>query len=336
MKTIAQILGKANKAGDVGIEIECEGARLVGEIPGNVWKAENDGSLRGAFPDTACEYVLEKPIPIAEVPGALQLLDKTLKENKAKLDFSFRTSVHVHINVLGLTEKQLDNLILTYLLLEEPLMNYCGKERKCNRFCLRVQDAEGVVEVLSELCRIGVYDFCNGYLREDNVRYSAFNVASIKKYGSVEFRGMRGTMDKGVLLNWINALHAIREFAKKMPSAVEIGKLYEDTTYEEFLKEILGEFLYKNFLYPKLEQDMARSFSLCWDVQHTLANKEYLEEKEEKPREYKVKGKAPQQLIWGEGGAIVQFEEFLNPVPQPRPIGLRRAAIIPPVPHDHD
>jgi Putative amidoligase enzyme len=326
MKTIAELLGKPSKAGDVGIEIECEGDNLLRAIPGDYWKAEADGSLRGHFPDGACEYVLDKPIGIKEVQPALQTLIKALEDNKAKLNFSFRTSVHVHINVLGLTEQQLDNLILTYLLLEEPLMNYCGKERKCNRFCLRVQDSEGVVEILSSLCKEGVQRYC-ALLREDNVRYSAFNIAALKKYGSVEFRGMRGTLDQGVLLNWVNALYAMREFAKKMPSAVDIGHLYEKSSYEEFLKEVLGEFLYKNFIYKNMKQDMDRSFSLCWDVQYALANKEY-KEQEEKPKKPPL-GKPPVKIEWNNPGgdfANMVFADIppeIVPAPRFHPVRMR-------------
>jgi hypothetical protein len=176
MQKLHELLGKAPLQGDVGLEIECEGVGFK-KVDNDFWRCEDDGSLRGVYPSTRIEYVLRKPIPVDQVKAAVINLKAALPN--AVPEFSFRTSVHVHVNVLELTEAQLLTFIYTYLLLEEPLMSLCGKERKGNRFCLRYQDADGMSGVLSQVFSKGVNSL--GNYGEGDIRYAAMNLAAIIK-----------------------------------------------------------------------------------------------------------------------------------------------------------
>ena len=106
--------------GDVGVEIEVEGAGIQTHVS-EVWRYEDDGSLRGAFPGGRCEFIFQKPILVGEVQAAIEELAAVQKKGKAKLNFSFRTSVHVHVNVQELTYNQVCNMIYIYLLAERML-----------------------------------------------------------------------------------------------------------------------------------------------------------------------------------------------------------------------
>lgn len=261
MKKVFQFLNKAKALdGDVGIEIECEGKNLR-VVEGKYWNTESDGSLRGHFPDTAAEYVLKKPINIKEVVPALEELQAELKN--AKLDFSYRTSVHVHVNVQDLTNDELMNFMYVYMLLEEPMVNFCGRERKGNRFCLRISDAEGFMFSLNEVFRKGVGEAIR--LPENDIRYSSMNIASIHKYGSVEFRAMRGTMDVETINIWCNALISLREFSKRFKEPKDIVRAFLDHDPKDFMKEALGEY-YNHFTYPRMVKEVQRSYSLSLDL----------------------------------------------------------------------
>jgi len=263
MKKIYELL-KLNspKKGDVGIEVECEGTNLNWDEGCQFWRIENDGSLRGLFPHERAEFILSSPVKASEVKAAIKELTNMQKD--AKLNFSFRTSVHVHVNVQELQERDLLNMIYTYFLLEEPLLNFCGKERKGNRFCLRLQDAEGVLDAVIELAKRGIVEYKRNHL-EDHIRYAALNMAALYKYGSIEFRSMRGTLDAGVLNNWVDALLAVRKFACEMKNPQEIFDLFSMLPAEEFLTRVLGD-VAKVFIYPNLEKDMRKSFSLSLDA----------------------------------------------------------------------
>lgn len=264
MKKLHELLNINNPhKGDVGIEIECEGRNLK-EVFEHGWRSEDDGSLRGHYPDSRIEYVLDKPIPVKNVNKYVQDLAGCLEE--AKFDFSFRTSVHVHVNVQELTEAQVCNMAYTYLLLEEPLINFCGRDRKGNRFCLRVVDAEMIVSYVREMCANGVRRALG--FNEQEIRYAAINLASMKKYGSIEFRSMRGNIDPDTIHIWANSLVAIREYAKSKASPQEIREEFEKNGPAKFIKKVLGQYsVYYD--YPRAVKEMQRSFSLTLEIPYS-------------------------------------------------------------------
>lgn len=312
MKKIHELLGKKPLNGDVGIEIEAEGEHMKA-VDTKYWLTCDDGSLRGRYPDQRAEFVLVNPIPISVVKAAVTELTKL--QEAAKINFSFRTSVHVHVNVMELTEKQVLNMVYTYMLLEEPLMNFCGKERKGNRFCLRLQDAEGLLDTVLEFSKKGWK-----YLPPENqIRYAAVNLGALHKYGSVEFRGMRGTMDVATITTWANALVCLRTFAVNQENPQAIFDLFLDNTPEEFLRLVLGKFA-DPFVYKKMDKDILRSFSLSIDVPSMYKELVEKENPEEKYLKAELEDGAQEMVFnWAPPG-VVNFE--IRPAPAPR----RRAA----------
>lgn len=318
MKKLHELLAKKPLKGDVGIEIECEGHGFR-EVHSELWRCEDDGSLRGRFPNTRIEYILEKPIPVDTVKHAVTELVEMTKG--AVPDFSFRTSVHVHVNVLDLTSDQIISLIYTYLLLEEAMINYCGSVRKCNRFCLRLQDADEISKNLIPVFKKGVKQVLN--LDQELIRYSSLNLAAIKKYGSVEFRGMRGTMDVNTIDVWCNALVSIRNFACHFENVLAIHDAYIEKGAEGFLSFVLGD-LATHFKYKNLVKDMQRSYSLSIDLPYAFNNKiEEKEEEEEGPIEYKpiapmprADGFAPRRPRAPLGVRLAEAQAGAIPAPQ--------------------
>jgi len=51
---------------------------------------------------------------------------------------------------------------------------------------------------------------------DDNAaKYAAINMSCLGRFGSIEFRSMRGTVDDAVLLPWFEVLVNLREYARK-------------------------------------------------------------------------------------------------------------------------
>lgn len=276
MKKIYEIFACRAVEGMLGVEIEVDGKNIVngGGIPQG-WDITDDGSLRGRFPDEKAEFIFRKPVDLE--PAKKLVLNMNEFLGKAdRLDFSFRTSVHVHYNVSKFTEDQVTNMIYTYLLLEEPLMNYCGRDRKANRFCLRLQDADGLMEYINLIQEKGYVHLAG--LNENQFRYASINIGAIKKHGSIEFRGMRGTCDPEILNPWLEAIHEIGVFAQDRESVAQIYNEYIESTPKEFFKAVLGKKLAEKFEYARLEKDMLKSFSLSID----LPFKKKMEEKQVK------------------------------------------------------
>ena len=268
MTKLHELLQQKPTNGLFGIEIETEGRNLTMVAPPQ-WKIEDDGSLRGQFPTERAEYVLKKPLDLQKAIDAVVKLREIQDANKAVLNFSFRTSVHVHVNVQQLTFPQYLNMIYTYLLLEEPLVRYCGKERVGNRFCLRLQDAEGLLDYLFMLFRQG-YSAMR-HIHGDNVRYAAINVAATAKYGSLEFRSLKGNMDVPYITTWLQALDHLRSFAMEMKDPQDVHDLFVNNTPEQFAEIVLGD-VYESFIYPEMENDMRHSFSLALELPYNFVD----------------------------------------------------------------
>lgn len=279
MKKVFELLGLGKPTeGDFGIEIEAEGENMRA-VADNYWHTEADGSLRGNFPESAAEFVLDKPILREQVRPALECLAKAQKDST--LNFSFRTSVHVHVNVQKLNYEHLLNMMYTYYLLEEPLTTYCGRDRKGNRFCLRLTDAEGVLDEVSTLFKGTGVEI--GHLNGDAIRYSAMNLAALPKYGSLEFRAMRGNLDVDYIDTWVGALHAIREYAKSKNDPMEIYEEFRKNPPTVFLKTVLGG-LADQFIYPRIIRDLQRSFSISLDLPFQYQMAKEIREQEEAER----------------------------------------------------
>lgn len=261
MRKLYELLGHAKPTkGDFGIEVEAEGKGMKA-VASDFWRSEDDPSLRGRFPDSRIEHVLCQPIVMKDVLPALKELAES--QAKAKLNFSFRTSVHVHVNMHELTYKQILNVIYTYLLLEEPLLNYCGEKRVGNRFCLRLQDAEGLLESLKAV-------FSNGEgslfaIARDSIRYASINLEAIPKYGSIEFRGMRGTLDVDTIHAWVKMLEKIRAYALSMEDVEAVHEQFRAVGANDFIKGVLGSTLTK-LVGDDFEYQLNKSYSLSLDL----------------------------------------------------------------------
>jgi len=270
MTKLFELLGCKLTTGTFGVEIECEGNNLV-PVETDGWRTEDDGSLRGVFPNSRCEWVFKKPLPLAKAITAIATLAREQRKGNAKLDFSLRTSVHVHVNVQDLTEEQYFNFIYTYLLLEPVLLRYCGDVRRANRFCLSINDGEGLMDYISHLFQQGVKQI--GAIFENDVRYAAINIAATKKYGSLEFRGMRGTLDVDILSTWIMALNAIREYAMENENVHSIHDKFVRNSPTEFMRSVLGD-VSADFEYAGMEGDIRNNFSITLELVYAYKPKE--------------------------------------------------------------
>ena len=249
--------------GLIGMEVEVEGNNLPREIP-SYWKVETDNSLRGE----AKEYILKRPFDPKSVSKAIDILVKATANSE--LHFSHRTSVHVHINVCSLTRNQLINFLFISYFFDKTLSRFGGREIKGNRFALRISDAEGQLQLFSKLaCKKEswfVPDIQSG-------KYAAINLAPIGKYGSVEFRSMRGTLDPVVLKKWVSMIVSLYNFSLKFSTIKDMMYGFIDNEIE-FTKKVFGT-LADNFSQEHIVNDLRFNYSLLLDIMFGV---EYSEE----------------------------------------------------------
>jgi len=214
----------------VGVEIEGEGRRR-GTIRDNLsafWRVEADGSLR----NNGFEVVLNEPLGGESLRQALSEVPDALRGTS----FTFRTSVHIHLDVADLSMDALNRLLFYYTILEKDLFNWVGNGRDQNPYCVPFYRQNNIIYSMMEAL--------NGRYGElvNEERYSAVNCDALKKFTSLEFRHMYGTRSYTTIMNWVNILLAMRKAA--IEGVYEVGyNVLQDVSnrgHEEFARPILG------------------------------------------------------------------------------------------------
>jgi hypothetical protein len=337
-KLVKDYLGKRGKKGDQGLELEVEASEPLPEIDTEHWVTKLEPSLRGGERGMAKEYISKGVLQAYQVPRAIAFLSKTLEDPKLKvMKDSKRTSFHVHNNVLYLEPRQLWTNVCAYWLCENVLFSRLPGHRQGNHFCLRLSDAEGTlrscVKDLKEEAPFSNFS-------DNAVRYSGQNLASITKFGSIEYRGMEGTTDGERLSEWSSELLSL---TSKVPTLWDTPDQMMDEYYSQGAAHFLSRIFSSKFLEPifkvdyrgMMEENEGTLLELVyfhdWKAWQTKIEKKLLERKEEKPPSmWYVQDTAPATPYENEGPANdIQSSTYASlgsPV-QPRPSPQRRARV---------
>ena len=229
MKLVSSKFNKKDPGGLFGVEVEVEVESLSTMPLLNAWHQTEDGSLRGE----SAEFVFKRPLDF----------DSTVKEvctlynylNECGVKDTGRAGIHVHLNVNGLTTVQLINLITLWMIVEETAVKWCGPSRKGNLFCLTNSEAYG--NVIALIRSVESNDF-RPFLKGDGFRYSALNLCSLWKYGSVEFRCLGTPTEVGPVLEWIRFINKLYEACQKWDNPATLMLAMSAGGYAEFIKQL--------------------------------------------------------------------------------------------------
>lgn len=215
----------------VGVEVEVEQMQRMISVPG--WRCTTDGSLR----ENGVEFVFKGPIGGAGACRRLVALDKALTSIPQK-NFSARTSVHVHVDVRDMTWNELLNLVILYAMVEPYLFSVCGQERDESIYSLSLYRGQDQVSKLINLIENGPE-----FLTSRNwTKYSSVNLLSVINFGSLEFRGHRGTCDSSTLINWINHLLSLKMWVQMYSNNLsDLPKLLSTSGHIAMLREVFGD-----------------------------------------------------------------------------------------------
>lgn len=247
--TIADIIGRSEKKGHVGLEIELEGANL-NKTPVKPWVFHQDNSLRGR--DNA-EYVVDGVLDFSEVDKALDDLWEMHKKSGAELDESDRTSVHVHLNVGPFFQNRLTALMSLWFIFEDVLTHWCGEGRVGNHYCLTGKDAPAVVHQLKRFVRSK-----GEVIPRDNFHYAAFNANAIAKFGSVEIRTLRGVNEPGVIKTWVKILKRLYDLSENYTNPHHLIEEFSLRGPVQFFEHVFGGYAMEIMATAKLTQEQLR------------------------------------------------------------------------------
>jgi hypothetical protein len=218
----------------IGIEIEMEGVykSFTSGLWQYLWSPRSDGSLRNGGIE-----VVSIPIKGVWIRRALKLIYATIKG----VVFSNRTSIHIHLDVRALTQKQLTALILVYLAVESLLYKFVGKDRDQNIYCVPLYTTTLVKSLV---------DWVNKSLDKVNMghhRYAGLNLDSLRKFGTLEFRHLHGTNDTTKVVNWINLIFKIKQYAMRNDLTYiidTITALNTNSNYIAFINDVFEDTVY--------------------------------------------------------------------------------------------
>lgn len=231
----------------IGVELEIENcqhnSRWYTDRFYSFLNVTTDNSLRG---ETSYEFVtkpMQASVCIEKLKGFFELSQFTDEVNHP----ADRTSIHVHCNVLDMTEEQLATLCLVYQTVEEILFQYVGHYREGNIYCVPWSQCRMSHDMIRKLFDKSTYVTDGGYgpfYRWE--KYTALNLQPILRQGTVEFRHMYGTSDVEVITKWIQLVTSIVSFAKKTPfeSLIKnIKELNSSSMYEKYFHDIFNGLL---------------------------------------------------------------------------------------------
>lgn len=204
--------------GDIGVELEIEGAGLPEAVTG--WAIKNEPSLRGH----SFEYVTNGAMNLDTLRKRLRQLHLQLTTNGASVKLTPRASTHIHMNMQRESMRTFLGFIMYFQIIEPVLLRICGPERNGNLFCLpstELWDGGWFGKSIVDITRInpfrqGIYHWPTR--GSSGKSYSALNPDSLPRFGSIETRCWPNTIDPEKIFQWCSWLLMWREKMKHWPT----------------------------------------------------------------------------------------------------------------------
>lgn len=223
----------ANPALLTGVEIELEDWHLGDGANADFtkwWTEHDEGSLRNGR-----EFVLHPPLNGSNLTKAVHAFFSC----GATWDPSERASVHIHLDMLdGILVWQFRSLFSLCYALEGSIYRVADENRKWASYSCPLIEMrhDRLAEILSANSAIALKRAIMGKYHEE--RYYGFNVMSISKHGTVEFRYFPCTTNEDTLFSWINLCHELFTVATKL-SVHEIKKAMRVMGVVQFIRTYL-------------------------------------------------------------------------------------------------
>jgi hypothetical protein len=202
----------------LGVEMEAEhvpesfanGVRFI-----DGWRGVGDGSLR----QRGLEFITP-PVTRQTAEGSLHRFYAAKAEFKFRS--SIRTSMHVHVDVRRDTYASLSGILASYLVVEPLLMALCGPLREESIFCVPFYRAPSPLKVVRRAL---------GEMRAPQwgkiTKYSALNLGSIPRLGTIEFRHAPLWRRCDQAIRWVGIVERIVTYGREYTAAAVLDACTE-------------------------------------------------------------------------------------------------------------
>lgn len=273
----------------VGLEFEVEGFRDSSSNYNHLTylKCVGDSSLR----NFGMELIFRSPFNGNNIIQAVEEYINVC--NELAVEFSKRTSIHVHLDMREATTDDITRLVATYLIIERILYKFIGNMRDASIFCIPCYKASGDIKDIVDI--LDGPSTASDFINTRN-KYAGMFLGPLSTQGSVEFRHMEGNMDFNRIITWINILLSIKKFAMstdKSPREILIEAKRGDA--RSFLIQVFGGGLANTLEYLGMQEDYIKGVVFGINIFNKKEVKEY--KKKLEPKKSK-RNSAPEPLIW--------------------------------------
>jgi hypothetical protein len=221
----------------IGVEFEYENVRwsddgVTAPLAERYFDFHTDNSLRNHGQEFVSKvgYTGEDVLKLTDV-----LTRQILPKLHRQVECSKRTSFHVHWSIDHLTEEQIKQIVLAYLVTEKIFFKLSG-DRADNIFCVPLINAPTNWQKWFTTSSPFITATIRGvYVSLDWAKYAALNLLPIYKLGTIEFRHHEGTANGRAMYDWILTINNLINWALSFKSYNELLKtLREMHTTEHY------------------------------------------------------------------------------------------------------
>lgn len=198
----------------IGIEFELED--WAGPGFDSHWASHSDASLRNGV-----EFVFSRGKMGTEVENALALFETVA--GRTSFSISERTSTHIHMDMTD-AQRVIDvrkMFLLTYMI-EPAMFRMADENRKWCSYCQPLTDMTQarISGILASTTYEEFLSALSGQRHQD--KYYAFNLKSLMRHGTIEFRYFPGYENMTQVDKWINLVQEIKMAAASVGTIEEL------------------------------------------------------------------------------------------------------------------
>lgn len=204
----------------IGIEFELEDWN--GSYPESGWETHSDASLRNGI-----EFVFNGGKYGRYAESALAHFERAA--NAAEFSVSERTSTHIHLDMGdGATIGDARKMFLITYLIEPAMFRMADENRKWCSYCQPLTDMTQarISGILTADSTGGFVSTATGGRHQE--KYYAFNMKSLARHGTIEFRYFPGYQNMTEVDKWINLVMEIKKAAQAVESIEELMAIAVD------------------------------------------------------------------------------------------------------------
>lgn len=232
----------------VGIEVEVEGVKSGIPLP-DFWRGKEDGSLRGA----SAEF-FSIPLTPRQAFYATSLLYSAMKKlSNRGPDFSWRTSIQDHLNLLDLKEENLKVLLILSIIMERFMFEFVGGKRNQSVFCVPLTESLSINHLAAYIQgRMTLPVLVAEWQKYSSVNLKRlFPLDGVPGIGTIEFRHLGGTKNLPLVLGWHSLLLQLFRASTKVSLdqlyEIVIGGLPSSKAYADFVASVFSPEIVSQF-----------------------------------------------------------------------------------------